>query len=165
MTHSLLIQVREKEVEATREVLDHYRLPRSKRERARLAPELSRLIAEHAAKFAGDQEIVHRLLHEAADQSPEQVDRINDFLQRYLGLVIGVSRALRGMADMLAKSGHPVEGAEALDSLIAERERWREDLPDQLALASGPVRAVLQERIAKALKSPPQATDWRSLCE
>jgi hypothetical protein len=166
MTESLLTLVREKQAEATREVLDRYRessLPRRKRDRDRLARELSQLIAEHAAKSADDHEMVRRLIREALDQSPEQVDRINGFLQRYLGLVIGVCGALRGMAGKLTEAGCPVEGIHSLDAMIAEHERWREDLPEQLALASLPVRSAFRERVAQALEAPPQDTDWRSL--
>jgi hypothetical protein len=163
MTESLLTLVREKQAEATRDVLDHYRLPRGKAERARLAGELTRLIAKHATQFAEDPEMIRGLLDEAADRSPEQVDRINDFLQRYVGLVIDVCRILRGLANKLTKAGYPVEGVESLDAMIAQRERWREDLPEQLALASRPVRSAFRERVARTLETPPQDTDWRSL--
>src|SRR5438309_2035924 len=101
MTESLLIDVREKQAEATRKALNRWGespLPKLKQARARLARELSQLIAEHADSYAGDEEMVRRLIKEAVDRPPEQVDRINDFLQHYLGVVIGVSRALRGLA-------------------------------------------------------------------
>jgi hypothetical protein len=166
MTESLLTLVREKQVEATREALDRYRkgrLPRRKRDRDRLSRELSQLIAEHVARFADDRELVRGLTEEAQDQPPGEVDRINDFLQRYLGLVLDVCNALRGLAVQLAAAGYPVEGIESLEAMIAERRRWREDLPEQLALGSRPMRSPFRDRVARALKAPPQDTDWRSL--
>ncbi len=168
MAQSLLIQVREKRAKATRAELRRWqatRLPKPEAERAHLASELSQLITEESAQLASDRDMIRNLVRHAADRSPRDVDQVNELLQRYLGIVIDLCGVLRSMARKFTAAGHPVEGAEALDSLIAERERWREDLPDQLALASGPVRAVLQERIAKTLKSPPEAMDWRSLFE
>jgi hypothetical protein len=163
MTGSLLTLVREKQAEATREVLDHYRLPRLKPERARLARELSQLIAEHSAQCADDGGMVRRLIQEAENQSPEQVDRINDFLQRYLGRVIDAARTLRNLADKLREAGYPVKGVKSLATIITERESWREDLPEQLAMASRPIRSALRERVAQALQTPPQGTDWRCM--
>ncbi len=166
MTESLLTLVRERQAEATREVVERYResrLPRPKRDRDRMASELSQLIHEHAARFAEDQETIRRLIQETLDQSPEQVDRLNAFLQRHLRMVISVSNALRGLAGKLMKAGYPVEGVESLDTMIAARERWSDDLPEQLALASRPVRSVFRERVTQALEAPPQDTDWRSL--
>jgi hypothetical protein len=168
MTVSLLTQVREKQAEATRKVLDRYReggLPTLKQERACLARELKQLIAEHASRFAEDRETIRGLIQAASDRSSEQIDLLNANLQRYLGLVVAVSRTLRGLAETVAKAGYPVEGAESLDGMIAERERWKEDLPEQLALASRPIRSAFRERVTQALETPPHATDWRSLCE
>lgn len=166
MTQSLLIDVREKQAEATRKVLDRWEenpLPRLRQARARLARELSQLIAEQAQRRAGDEEMVRRLIKDAVDLPPEQVDRVNGFLQGYLELVIGLSRVQRSIASKLAKAGHRVVGVRALDAMIAERQRWREDLPEQLALASRPVRTSFRKRVAQVLETPPRATDWRSL--
>jgi hypothetical protein len=166
MTESLLIDVREKQAEATRKALTRWGdnpLPRLKQARTRLARELSQLIAEHADRHAGDEEMIRKLVKDAVDLPPEQVDRINSFLQHYLSLVIGVSRLQRDIANKLAKGGHRVARAKSLDAIIAERERWREELPEQLALASRPVRSSVRKRVAQILQTPPRETDWRSL--
>src|SRR5438105_14832855 len=158
MTESLLIDVREKQAEATRQVLDRWgrRLPKQEQARARLARELSQLIAEDADRYAGDEEMVRRLIREAEDRPREEVDRINGFLQGYLDLVISLSRLQRSIADKLAKSGYRVTGLKRLDTMIAERERWRENLPEQLALASRPVRSAFRKRVAQVLETPPR---------
>lgn len=166
MPESLLTLVQEKQVEATRDVLNRYRegsLPRRKRDRDRLARELSQLIAEHAGRFAEDRELVRGLAQEALDRPAAEVDRINDFLQRYLGLVLDVCGTLRGLAVRLTEAGYPVAGIDSLDAMMTERQRWREDLPEQIALASRPLRSDFRERVAQALKAPPRETDWRSL--
>jgi hypothetical protein len=169
MTVSLLIQVREKQAEATRKALEPLRkngLPRQKHARIRLARDLGQLIAEEVALWEnGGREMVRKLIKEASDRPPEQIDLANDLLHRYLGIVIGVCSALRGIAGNLTAAGHRVVGVKALGAAIAECERWREDLSEQFALASRPVRAAFRARVARALEIPAQHTAWRSLCE
>ena len=165
MTESLLIDVWEKQAEATQKALTRWGenpLPRLRQARTRLARELSQLVAEQTDR-RGDEEMIRRLVEEAVDLPPEQVDRINGFLQHYLSLVIGVFRMQRSIANKLAKAGHRVARVKSLDALIAERERWREELPERLALASGPVRSSFRKRVAQILQTPPRETDWRSL--
>jgi hypothetical protein len=168
MTGSLLTLVREKQAEATRQAVKSRRrqgLPESKLARARLADEIGQLVAAYAAGRDREQEMVRELIREAVNQSPENIDRVNKFLQKYLGIFLEVFRLLDQMAADLDKVGHPVAGINALARLAAEYERWREDLPEQLALASRPVNSVLRKRIAKVLATRPRATDWRSLCD
>src|SRR5437667_5173315 len=106
MTESLLIDVREKQAEAARQVLNRWgkKLPRREQARARLARELSQLIAQQPENHGGDQEMVRRLIREAGDGPPDEVNRINGFLQGYLELVIGLFRLERSIAGKLAKS-------------------------------------------------------------
>jgi hypothetical protein len=156
MTVSLLMQVREKQAEATRKALEPLRkngLPRQKPERVRLARDLGQLIAQEVALWQhGGREMVRKLIKEAADRPPEQINLANDLLHRYLDIVIRVCSALRGIAGNLTAAGHRVVGVKSLTAVIAECERWREDLPEQLALASRPVRSVLRARVAQALE-------------
>jgi hypothetical protein len=165
MTVSLLSLVREKQAEATREVLVRWRkkrIPRLKQDRARLANEVSQLIDDHIARHSDDRAMVRELVRRPRD-TPDDIDQVNEFLQRYLGLVVSVGRVLRAMADKFEAAGLRIHRLALLDTAIAEGERLREDLPEQLALAFHPIRSVLHERVANALKTPPRATNWRSL--
>jgi hypothetical protein len=166
MSANLLLRVREKQEKATQRTLDQFcrgRLPKLEVDRSRCAKELAQLIADHIARRNEDRKILDALLKSAADLSSSQVDRLNEFLQRYLELVINVGRTLGSMAEILMTAGEHVEGLAKLEEVTARCEQWREDLPDQLALATRPVRSELRDRVAKALESPSRATDWRSL--
>src|SRR2546430_4496866 len=129
MSESLLADVREEQAEATRRVLFRWRrrrIPKQREDRVRLARELSRLIAEHRTNHSDTRKMARELVARASGKSPEQIDQLNDFLQRYLGLIVGIGQVFQDLASKFAAAGHKVEGVEALDDAIAEWQRLRE---------------------------------------
>jgi hypothetical protein len=162
MTESLLTFVREKQAEATRKAVKSWQrhgLPKSKQARDRHASDLGQLFALFISDWERDREMVRALIREAANHPPEDIDRVNEFLQKYLKAVIDTLRALSGMAAELEKAGHPVAGLEAIAPLLAEYARRREDLPEQFALASRQVGPRLRKRVAKVLRTPYPAVE------
>src|SRR5216683_6384804 len=164
MTATLLaLDVREGQAKATRKVLVRWQrkpIPRRDEERARLARDLSGLIADHVSKQSEVRRMVSDLVQRVTDKSPDEIDHANHFLEKYLGVIVGLGEAFQGFAGKVTAAGLEVKGLDALETAIDEWKRLREDLPERFALAYKPVRSAVRKRVAKALAAPPVAADW-----
>jgi hypothetical protein len=94
-----------------------------------------------------------------------QIDEANRVIQDMCDRSLRIVELAQECVRDLRKLGHEAEGADQLEGLVDAYRRWKDDYPDLLIMAYGPVREVVRERVAKALASSDTESNWQALFE
>jgi hypothetical protein len=124
---------------------------------------VARSVAQSRHDFRASMVAAVRRISE--DTPREHIDTINRFYQRVTEGRIRICELLFDMAGKLKERGFPVEGVDVLHEVIADYQRWKENLPDEMLLRYGPVRRRLAKAVEEGLRTPPAASNWQSLFE
>jgi hypothetical protein len=130
---------------------------------AQLALDVQDAIREVIDDAASDEQYIERVVSSLHGQPKEHLDEANRFFQKYLNTSIRIHTLLRACVRLMSKCDYHVENAEALNSLTEKYRGWKDELPDRLAMLYQPVQQTIRDRIAKALSSSPQESNWQEL--
>lgn len=131
---------------------------------AQLAEEFGRLVRSRAGSRCDFRDSMLAAVRRVAEDTPrEYIDRINNFYQQATDLHISGCELLLSIAGKLEARGLVVEGVDELREAIADYQRWKDDLPDEVFLRQGSVRRRLAAAVQEGLQNPPTASNWQEL--
>jgi hypothetical protein len=171
MTQALLFRVRRSKVDAAEreltlakeeieEVIEESGTQSGKAALLEIAEDVEYILRECLNDLDNDGRLLKHVLSSAGRKGGKaKLDRINRFFQHLFDAELRLHETIKAIALDLAKHGCPVDGIEQLDRASRDYRKWKEDLPERLAMAFGPVKKLLQERISEAVDNPFRGSD------
>jgi vacuolar-type H+-ATPase catalytic subunit A/Vma1 len=130
---------------------------------AQMALDVQEAIQEARESQERDRQLFKRVVAESRKLDPKSIDQENDNLQSHFDTSLRMIDLLRCCVRHAVQCGHKIENAAELDRIAEGYRKWKEDLPELLAMSYAPVREVIHKRIAASLANPPEKSDWEHL--